>query len=103
MSRLSTKLAGTAAALTMGLIVITPTAAAADAVAGNEYGETQRFAGFECFDTEYRYDRFRVLSNGAPELWMTFSEPGCDGAQGFLPPNGQEEVRSGVGSIRRYR
>lgn len=103
MSRLSIKLAGTVAALTMGLIVITPTAASADALATNEYGETQLFAGFQCFDTDYRYDRFRVLSRGAPELWMTFSEPGCNGAQGFLPPDGQEEVRNGVGSIRRYR
>jgi hypothetical protein len=102
MSRLSIKLAATAT-LAVGLIATTPAAASADAVATNSEGDTQTFTGFQCFDTDYRYDRFRVLSMGPPELWMTYSEPGCDSAQGFLPPNGQEEVRLGVGSIRRYR
>ncbi|MFI0372787.1 hypothetical protein ACH35V_33410 [Actinomadura sp. 1N219] len=63
----------------------------------------QVFDGFECQKTDYRYQAWKVVSDGPPELWMGFNDPNCEDASGFFNPGGEPEFRHGVGSVQRFR
>ncbi|QXJ22464.1 hypothetical protein AGRA3207_003465 [Actinomadura graeca] len=86
-------------------------AAAPAVVAGSLYawrGEPigppdQIFEGFDCQATNYRFSHWQVVSEGPPELWMAFADPGCEEPIGFFRSRGEPETRFGVGSVQRWR
>lgn len=61
------------------------------------------FEGFECQSTDYRFSSWQVVSQGPPELWMSFEDPECRQPSGFFDPGGEPETRYGVGSVQRWR